>query len=528
MIFISLSSLLVGLVGYQVPLHAKLPGGASTEFRDLLERISKSTKDGQWERARDLAVMLPTTQTTVGWKISDAPTTVVDDVEAGRDDGVTYWRSRHSEMEAKVSASGSLMIQYADIKATKLFFGQTKEQPRLTIVFPLVRGVQKHVVSRGEVRNDVLYAFAKYYGLADNPSPLTIVGRTDESDAQVPTQLGHEFSLAKANMALVDSVRKAIASKTTIDFAKATAKLNTTEFDLGSVTQGENSELEVSITNSGSDELVALIEANCGCVIPQHTLRVEPGKTGLAHVDLETIQFTGNLTRYLTITTNDADHPHFTVPIKINIQPRYRFISPPGQVFVSDDKSIPTDVFLVISPGLFTKVDQVLLESVNGSVSIEKWHGDIVDPENDEHLKNQNGFKLHVTLAKQLAPGRVPGRIILKTNDEKFRVISTPIYVQSGIVAMPDNIYFGSIGYTATNSKLLLSRPGVPFKILGVDSSSVHFKAEISTIRPGSEYRVTVVYDGKAKTGELSDSITIRTDDTKQPKITIPLRGVVR
>lgn len=513
--------------GGQKPVPVRMVMAVAPELRALVDKISSNTKSGNWAEAKQLAGQLPKLNPAVGFEFTGAPSAVVEMIEEVRDEVLDFWSMKLVGFKAKVGTGDDLVIRYADVKSTKLSYSLEKNQPRLSVVFPLVRGKQPRVVNRNDVRTDVLYAIAKYFGVTDNPSEFTIAGRKDDSDAQISVGMGQEAIISKGVATMTETIRKAIEAKTAIEFASPIADLKTHQFDLEAVTQGDLSEMEIVLQNTGTGDLVADVSANCGCVIPQRRLVVAPGQTVRGKVQLDTIEFTGDLTRLLTVVTNDSSHPYFQIPIKVKVNPRFFFISPPGQVFVTDRPGQARDIYVILASGKPTNITINRVDGATAEATIEKWSGDVRDPNTGIEYRGQTGYKIHLEIGKQLVPGRAPGRVMLRTDDPKFPSIGANFYVQEGIVAMPDSLYFGEVS-SGQIVKSLISRPGVPYKIIQATSSNPHFSVKVETIHEGWDYRIAVSYDGKARSGTFEETVILKTDDPKQAQIKIPFRGTVR
>jgi len=114
------------------------------------------------------------------------------------------------------------------------------------------------------------------------------------------------------------------------------------------------------------------------------------------------------------------------------------------------------------------------------------------------------------------------------TDDPVWKELRHTLYVQRGIVALPSSLYMGELGKDPARGWFLVTRPRSPFKILGVESSSPFLKAFVENIDGGFEYRVNVVYDGRGDFGDFRATLTLVTDDKKQPRVEVPIRAVIR
>ena len=99
------------------------------------------------------------------------------------------------------------------------------------------------------------------------------------------------------------------------------------------------------------------------------------------------------------------------------------------------------------------------------------------------------------------------------------------MFVQKGIVSLPESVYLGS-PQGVSDSSLVLIRLGRPFKLKSISSDSKYltFETVPNTSTNPSAYTIRVIYDGKAPEHRLKGTITIETDDANQPTIKIPFQ----
>ena len=87
---------------------------------------------------------------------------------------------------------------------------------------------------------------------------------------------------------------------------------------------------------------------------------------------------------------------------------------------------------------------------------------------------------------------------------------------------------YGVRGSRPTRGVALISRPGFPFKITSVQSTSRFLRAHVEPRPGGWEYKLVVEYLGTAPTGDLAATVKLTTDDPARRTLELPVSAVVR
>ena len=121
--------------------------------------------------------------------------------------------------------------------------------------------------------------------------------------------------------------------------------------------------------------------------------------------------------------------------------------------------------------------------------------------------------------------GRSSGSVFIRTDSPKVGKINAQFFVQKGIVSLPETVYLGSPQGIA-DSNFVLVRLGRPFSIKKVSSDSAYLTFEVVPNTPSSPsaYTIRVLYNGKAPGHRIKGTITVETDDAKQPIIKLPVQ----
>jgi hypothetical protein len=92
-------------------------------------------------------------------------------------------------------------------------------------------------------------------------------------------------------------------------------------FDFGKVVAGQIVKHDYEIQNTGNADLIIKnVSASCGCTAatPEKTT-LKPGEKGNVRIDLDTSKREGNLTRTVTLFSNDPSEPNRTITLLVNI-----------------------------------------------------------------------------------------------------------------------------------------------------------------------------------------------------------------
>jgi hypothetical protein len=269
------------------------------------------------------------------------------------------------------------------------------------------------------------------------------------------------------------------------------------------------------------------VRPECGCVTGQQVYNVPAGKSQRVELQFDSTDFMGKLLRKIYVVSNDPEKPTREIDVTTTVVPTYRFLTPDGPVIVAGDKQGVGELYLTFNDIEPFSIKDIQTAGPSGDVAWEDWSGSLPDPAMNEAPRTRKGYKLTVTVPSKLPPGRSPMTIFVTTESPDYPVLQTEIYVQKGIVAIPDELYLGEMSGPKTG-KFVVSRPGKNYKILGATSSSPNLKVTIKPGENGQEWICEVAYDGKSSFGEFNQTITLRTDDPKQPTVKVPVLGNVQ
>lgn len=103
--------------------------------------------------------------------------------------------------------------------------------------------------------------------------------------------------------------------------------VETLQFDLGNVPNGEIAARDLIVRNAGDSLLVVEgISTSCGCTTASlEPMTLAPGASGTLHIEYDAgahgPELTGALVRQVFINSNDPAQPEVTVELAVNIVP---------------------------------------------------------------------------------------------------------------------------------------------------------------------------------------------------------------
>jgi Protein of unknown function (DUF1573) len=544
-----LTALAIFIVGTQTkPKIAVVPGssgpkigptvsaGSDPDFQALVLTIEEALAAKRFADAEKLVSGLP--KRSIKFKIdyTGVPAATRTLIEGAMTDAQKAW-SRMADRVTWVRSSQDpdFVVRFSPVlnvdaetgipAGGAFFIGRTA--PRAEVVVGLQRGKPLAKATSQAIRNEIAYGMARYFGLAPSPLFGTLASRTDLAVEGVTVAVLHEFGFAGANLATADQLRDLVQKKVSVIPAKPNAFLDPDSGSAGSVRESLPAPFTFQLTNRGNAPLAYKMVGDCGCVRTGLPGVVKPGATVLLKPYIDTTDFAGELHKRVILYTNDPEMSVRPLPISVNVLPSYRFLAPDGRVTLlgeSDDTKI---VYLSIPKGSPLTAVSARLDGVPASVFLEPWSGSLPDPERHEGSAPREGYKLTVKYEEPYPTSRAEATLVVTTGDKKKPRLRFPLSVQRGIVALPEEVYMGTLGQDALQTSFLVSRPGKPFKALEVTTNHSSLVARLETL-PNGDAKVILRYDGKAPAGDFSAVVTVLTDDLHQPNIKVPVHGLVQ
>lgn len=270
---------------------------------------------------------------------------------------------------------------------------------------------------------------------------------------------------------------------------------------------------------------------------------IHPGGVGKVTASIHTTSLKGDITKTITVTTNDPENARIILQLKASVRVPID-VSPesisldgragaiaPGEVSITAVEGAPFDIVsAMFTDQNFTASFVPVMETEAGKPAPKapKAKAGTV-------ASGSKAYKLTITPRSDLAIGRTSGTLTLATTHPKAPELLVRIFanVRGEIDAIPERVTLRLGASAPPNAKIQhvvvrkSSTDGPPLKILSVTSSVPEIKTALKTNTDGQEYDVEIRYDGPPLTRALSEKVTVKTDNPKQPTIEIVVYGML-
>ncbi len=92
--------------------------------------------------------------------------------------------------------------------------------------------------------------------------------------------------------------------------------------DAGAVRKGDKVEAVFEVRNTGvAPLLISAARPSCGCTVATFDREIAPGKTGRIRASVETKNFSGPITKTITVVSNDPERPEVALTLRADVRP---------------------------------------------------------------------------------------------------------------------------------------------------------------------------------------------------------------
>jgi hypothetical protein len=292
-----------------------------------------------------------------------------------------------------------------------------------------------------------------------------------------------------------------------------------TSQDAGTMEEGSEAPFRFTVINRGQADLeIAQVKPSCGCTIPKWDRVIKPGAQGTIEARMNTQYFRGTVTKHLTVVSNDPDRPQVELAITAHVTPLVKISPDPDALLVVKDKPVTQTFTLERSGGRPMKVLQVISYAPYLKAETRR-------------LPGEGRCQLTVTAAPDAPLGRSKAAVVVWTDMPQDGALTFYLTVDRGIVPIPPAVFYGILPHELTTPQqatVTIVRNSAPFHVKSAAVSDPHLSSQLETVRDGAEYRVTVTYTGGWETGRRQQTLTVTTDDPKQPVIEVPVQAIVQ
>lgn len=311
---------------------------------------------------------------------------------------------------------------------------------------------------------------------------------------------------------------------------KAVPTAPTKNFDI--VAKGDVLVHAFEIHNSGDAVLeIEDVRPACGCTVAEFDKKIAPGETGMVKARLDTSDFSGPISKSISVYTNDSENPKLQLVIKAKVQP---FIGVnPGfarYVYVQGEpiRSIPQTLWA--EDGQPVKVLKV-------SAPYDFLNLSFREATEEERYEKGKGKQWVVDIElKPNAPiGALREFIEVETDHPRQKTVRIPLsgFVRPRQHVTPVTIEFGelqgdSLPLQRTFHFTNFTTQGV--KIGEVESDYPQIKVEVqpSERQPGHRFKLLMTLEPGLPKGELNTKLRIPINDPQNPVVEVPVTATIR
>jgi hypothetical protein len=298
--------------------------------------------------------------------------------------------------------------------------------------------------------------------------------------------------------------------------------------DVGEVREGEKATATFVVTNRGTADLVIeKVRATCGCTtiaLTEDERVVKPNESQEIIAQFDSTRRMGRQRKPIILNVNDPHEPQITLTLLADVVSLFKVV--PAQTIhlrsaTRGTELAPLDVFPIDPAAEFEELEvQVppgFLEYRREPI-LDRSHGKGVRlifkvPEEIELGPVSGRFYLKGTIAGETAhmPLRVAGQVI-------GDLITRPAVLQS-LHPTPRGHRFARVTVASANRR--------PFEILEL-TAGPYLDVQVQARKQKKEYGLTVTIRDDAPDGPLAATVRIRTDNSGQPVLRIPVFAQVR
>jgi hypothetical protein len=289
--------------------------------------------------------------------------------------------------------------------------------------------------------------------------------------------------------------------------------------DGGVVEEGTLVKYRFVVLNRGDADLeLKRVMPDCGCSIAHWEKVVPPGGQSAIEAEMHTELFRGRATKHLTVISNDPTQKELTLTITARVTPLVE-VTPDRAALLSMQDQPVRQEFTVERNG--QKPMQVLRVMPNAPYLKAEA----------APLPGVGRYRLTVTTTPDTPMGRSVVPVVVQTDLPTASLVTLYLTVDRGIVTVPPMVFYGLLPLALkapSQAAVTLSRRAQPFHIKAISVDDPKLAAKLETVREGEEYRITVTYAGGWETGLVRKTLTVTTDDPKQPVFRIPIQALIQ
>jgi hypothetical protein len=319
------------------------------------------------------------------------------------------------------------------------------------------------------------------------------------------------FATGVAVLLILPEVVSSVASELT-DGPKAV--VSGTVADVGKLPRGKTVTSKFKIENTGTTPLEVEARANCGCTVADYDRIIAPGGTGNFTVELKTATLLGEFRKTVDVRTNDSTLPKFSLEIRGDSVPAVEIVP---------DSNLPIELSW---EGITEK--EYRIETAAGVSLIDASSTDELIKAKLDRIET-GAYRLILSVQPDIEAGTRNASVVLTSDAEFEKQIPLAIRAEKGLISTPPALKLPRVSGQASKpvkSAVLVRSASGPVRIVRSFSSDESLKVETKEIKEGKIFQVIVERTGTttAKSPQTKRTVTLETDDPRQPRFEIPIR----
>ncbi|MDO8632039.1 MAG: DUF1573 domain-containing protein, partial [Phycisphaerales bacterium] len=275
------------------------------------------------------------------------------------------------------------------------------------------------------------------------------------------------------------------------------------------------------ITNGGDAPLeISRVKPSCGCTIAgNYPKTIAPGETGEFPFSLASNKLRGHFEKSITISSNDPVTPDLRLRLKGEVK-RYVEVTPPSANFARITSQEPQERIVNLTNNTDNPLKLTLEQPADS-----KFKAELVEKTPGKQ------FDLRISAVPPFEPGNLRSTITLKTNIPEQNEVTVDVngIVPARLEVQPSVVIVNQPrgeDTTGVSRVVRFTNYGKnPVKVLEATVDDPAVTVNVSERKAGESYTVQVQMPAGYQPPATGKSITLKTDDTEQPIITVPIQG---
>jgi hypothetical protein len=292
-------------------------------------------------------------------------------------------------------------------------------------------------------------------------------------------------------------------------------------YEFGRAKGGDTVKYDFIFTNTG-DALLEITSAqpSCGCTTAgDWSRKVEPGKTGVIPVQFNTGNYSGDVEKTVTVSSNDKSQPQVVLRIK-------------GTVWRPIDIQ-PTMAYLSINAETVSNASTVVRIINNESEPLV-----LSAPESNNKLfvptltTNKEGKEYSVTIktVPPLNPSNLAGQITMKSSSTNSPTVSISVWciLQQAVITSPTQITLpqGPLTNSWSTTISIRNQMTAPLTLSDPAVTAEGVEVKVNEVEPGRYFNISLTFPVGFKI-EKTDKVEfhVKSNNAQVPTISVPILG---